>query len=59
MHNPPTHYNTNESSSSLSLLKGQLGKASTPGTKNLRHDEWRIIMLYVLLNLDEVKPYIQ
>jgi hypothetical protein len=59
VHNPPTRYNTNKSSSSLSLFKGQLGKASTPGTKNLRHDEWCIIMLYVLLNLDEVKPYVQ
>jgi hypothetical protein len=59
MHNRPTDYNTDESSSNLSLFKGLLGKASTPGTKTLGHDEWHTIMLYVLLNLDKVKPYVQ
>ena len=59
VHNRPPRYNTDESSSNLSLFKGQLRKASASGTKTLRHDEWRTIMLYVLLNLDEVKPYVQ
>ena len=59
VHNRPPRYNVDESSSNLSLFKGQLGKASASGTKTLRHDEWRTIMLYVLLNLDEVKPYVQ
>ena len=59
VHNRPPRYNTDESSSNLSLFKGQLRKASALGTKTLRLDEWRTIMLYVLLNLDEVKPYVQ
>jgi len=59
VHNRPPRYNADESSSNLSLFKGQLGKASASGTKTLRHDEWRTIMLYVLLNLDEVNPYVQ
>ena len=59
VHNHPPHYNADESSSNLSLFKGQLRKASTSGTKTLRHDEWRTIMLYVLLNLDKVNPYVQ
>ena len=58
VHNPPPRYNADESSSNLNLFKGQLGKASAPGIKTLRNDEWRIIMHYVLLNLDEVKPYV-
>ena len=59
MHNPSSRYNVDESSSNLSLFKGQLGRASASRTKMLRHDEWRTIMLYVLLNLDEVNPYVQ
>ena len=59
VHNRPPCYNADESSSNLSLFKGQLRKASASGTKTLRHDEWRTIMLYVLLNLNEVKPYVQ
>ena len=59
VHNHPPRYNADESSSNLSLFKGQLRKASASGTKTLRHDEWRTIMPYVLLNLDEVKPYVQ
>jgi hypothetical protein len=57
--NRPPRYNADESSSNPSLFKGQLGKASASGTKTLWHDEWRTIMLYVLLNLDKVKPYVQ
>jgi hypothetical protein len=56
VHNPPPHYNADESSSNLSLFKGQLGSASASSTKTLQYDEWRTIMLYVLLNLDEVNP---
>ena len=59
VHNRPPRYNTDESSLNLSRFKGQLRKASASGTKTSRHDEWRTIMLYVLLNLDEVKPYVQ
>jgi hypothetical protein len=59
VHNRPHCYNVDESSSNLILFKGQHEKASTLGTKTLRHDEWCTIMLYVLLNLDEVKPYVQ
>ena len=39
MHNPPSRYNVDESSSNLSLLKGQLSRASASRTKILRHDE--------------------
>ena len=59
VHNRPPRYNTDESSSNLGLFKGQLRKASASGTKTLRHDEWRTIMLYVLLNLDEVNLYLR
>ena len=58
VHNPPPRYNTDESSSNLSLFKGQLGSASASSTKTLQYDEWCTIMLYVLLNLDEVNPYL-
>jgi hypothetical protein len=59
VHNPIPRYNADESSSNLILFKGQLGRASASSTKTLRHDEWCTIMLYVLLNLDEVSPYVQ
>jgi len=59
VHNPPPRYNADESSSNLSLFKGQLGSASASSTKTLQYDEWRTIMLYVLLNLDEVNPYLR
>ena len=59
VHNPPPRYNADESSSNLSLFKGQLGSASASSTKTLQYDEWRTIMLYVLLNLDEVNLYLR
>ena len=59
VHNSPPRYNVGESSSNLSLFKGQLGRASASRIKMLRHDEWCTIILYVLLNLDEVIPYVQ
>jgi hypothetical protein len=58
MHNPIPHYNTDERSSNLSLFKGKLGRASASSNKTFRNDEWHTIMLYVLLNLDEVNPYV-
>ena len=59
VHNPTPRYNADESSSNLSLFKGQVGRGSTATHKHLSFDEWRTIMLYVLLNLDEVAPYQQ
>jgi hypothetical protein len=57
--NPVPRYNADENSSNLSLFKGQLGGASAFTTKTLPHNEWRIIMFYMLMSLDEVKPYVQ
>ena len=57
VHNPPTRYNVGVNESSLSLFQGQLGTASGSTTKMLSNQEWRQIMLYVLINLDEVAPY--
>ena len=59
MHNPPTHYNEDENKTNLSLFKGQLGSASGATPKTLLNEELRTIMMYVLTNLVEVKPYIQ
>ena len=59
VHNRPPRYNVDESSSNLILFKGQLGSASASSTKTLQYDEWHTIMLYVLLNLDEVNPYLR
>lgn len=55
--NPPPRYNEDWSESSLSLFKGQLGRGSIATAKPLQQHEFRTIMLYVLLNLDEVVPY--
>jgi hypothetical protein len=55
--NPPPRYNDDWSSSTLSLFKGQLRRGSTATPKTLQQHEFRTIMLYVLLNLDEVVPY--
>jgi len=57
VHNPPPRYNAGEDESSLSIFRGQLGSASGATHKTLKHEEWRIIMLYVLTNLSEVEPY--
>ena len=57
MHNPTPRYNADENSSNLSLFKGDLGRGSVGTNKKLTHDEWRTIMIYLLLNLDEVIPY--
>jgi hypothetical protein len=58
IHNPPPRYNARENESNLSLFRGQLGSASASTTKVLQPEEWRSIMLYVLINLDEVEPYL-
>ena len=59
MHNLTPCYNANENESNLSLFRGQLGTASVWTCKNLQHEEWRNIMIYVLTNLSEVHPYIK
>ena len=55
--NPPSRYNAGEDESSLSTFWGQLRSASGATHKILKHEEWRAIMLYVLINLSEVEPY--
>jgi hypothetical protein len=55
--NPLPRYNEDENLSTLSLLKGQLGRGSVGTPKMLQQHEFRTIMLYVLLNLEEVVPY--
>ena len=61
LHNPVSRYNTcnPEDESKLSLFRGQLGPAGAKETKRLGQDEWASITLYVLLNLQEVRPYIK
>ena len=56
VYNPPPRYNAGEND--LSLFQGQLGSASASTTKQLKNEEWRSIMLYVLTNLVEVQPFI-
>ena len=56
VHNPPPRYNAGENESKLSLFQGQLRSVRT--TKQLKNEEWRSIMLYVLTNLVEVQPFI-
>jgi len=48
VHNPPSRYNADGDESSLSIFRGQLGSASGATHKTLKHEEWCIIMLYVL-----------
>jgi hypothetical protein len=48
-----------ENQSKLSLFQGQFGSATASTTKQLTNEEWRSIMLYVLLNSSEVEPYKQ
>ena len=58
MHNPLPRYNANENESNLSLFQGRLRSASASTTKQLKNEEWRSIMLYLLTNLVEVQPSI-
>jgi hypothetical protein len=48
-----------ENQSELSLFQGQFGSVSASTTKQLTNEEWRSIMLYVLLNSPEVEQYKQ
>jgi hypothetical protein len=59
VHNPPPRYNAGENKSNLSLFRGQLGSASASTLKTLKHEEWCIIMLYVLTNFNEVDTYVR
>jgi 3-methyladenine DNA glycosylase Tag len=58
VYNPPPRYNASENELNLSLFQGQLGSPSTSTIKQLKNEEWRSIMLYVLTNLVEVQPFI-
>jgi hypothetical protein len=51
VHNPPLHYNADEHSTGLKLFQGQLGSASGATPKNIRHAEFRTIMLYLFTNI--------
>jgi hypothetical protein len=57
VHNPPPCYNEDEKESTLSLFKGQRGRSSRATKKILTNEEWRKIMVYVLMSLDEVDKY--
>jgi len=57
VYNPLPRYNAGPNELNLSIFRGQLGSASGATNKALNMSEWRKIMLYVLTNLDEVKPY--
>jgi hypothetical protein len=59
VHNLPPRYNDNENESNLSIFRGQLRSISGSTTKTLRHEECHHIMLYVLTNYEEVKPYME
>jgi hypothetical protein len=59
VHNPPPRYNDGGNELNLSIFRGQLRSASGSTTKTLTHEEWRHIILYVLINLEEVMPYME
>jgi hypothetical protein len=59
VHDHSPHYNVVENQSELSLFQGQFGSVSASTTKQLTNEEWRNIMLYVMLNSPEVEPYKQ
>jgi hypothetical protein len=52
-------HNAGENESNLSLFRGQLGSTSGLTPKTVKPEEWRIITLYLLNNLDEVEPYMR
>ena len=58
VYNPPPRYNADKNESNLNLFQGQLRSTSASTTKQLKNEEWRSIMLYVLTNLVEVQPFI-
>jgi hypothetical protein len=57
LYNPPARYNEDENESTLSPFKGPRRRASGAAKKTLSNEEWRKIMLYMLMNLDEVDKY--
>jgi hypothetical protein len=57
VHDPIPRYNIDENSSNLSLFRGDLRRGGAGTNKNLQHDEWHTIMIYLLLNLEECIPY--
>jgi hypothetical protein len=59
VHNPPPRYNAGANESKLSLFRGQLGSASGSTFKTLSLEEWRTMTIYILRNLEEVRPYIK
>jgi hypothetical protein len=59
VHNPLPRYNIDENESNLILFQGQLGRSSGSTNNSLENKEWRRIMLYVLQNLPEAKPFIE
>ena len=61
LHNAKSRYNTGDPKheSKLSLFKGQLGPVGASGSKNLDPKEWKSLTLYILTNLQEVRPYIE
>ena len=54
---PLPRYNEDENLSTLSLFRGQLGRGSAGNPKTLQYSEWRALMLYLFLSLEEVVPY--
>jgi hypothetical protein len=53
MHNPIPRYDEGGNKSNLNIYRGLLGSTSGSTTKTLRHEEWRRIILYVLINFEE------
>jgi hypothetical protein len=58
VHDHSPRYNRGKSIKTQ-LFQGQFGSASASTTKQLTNEEWRSIMLYVLLNSLEVELYKQ
>ncbi|KAM3299995.1 hypothetical protein ACQJBY_041154 [Aegilops geniculata] len=61
LHNAKSRYNTGDPKheSKLNLFKGQLVPVGASGSKNLGPKEWKTLTLYILTNLQEVRPYIE
>ena len=57
MHNPLSRYNTDNPSykPKLHLFQGQGGKSGGQHIYTVTEQEWEDIMLYVLMNIDEVE----
>ena len=62
LHNPKPRYNADDPKkgrSNLSLFKGNLTLAGASNSLMLDVKEWRTVLLYILNNLTEVRPYIE